>query len=284
MIHCRLLIAGLVLAAACSRDPEVRTYQLKGQILAVKPDTNEILVKHEDIPGFMPAMTMTYMVKDAVLLKDRAPGDLITATLTVESTLGYLSAIIKTGSAPLPEGARTTIPAAANVELLKNGDRPPEARLIDQDEKPISLNDFRGVATAITFIYTRCPLPQFCPLMDRRFAEAQALVVRDPELQGRVRLLTISFDPRFDRSAVLRAHARTLGANPLLWRFATADEAVVDRFAAAFGVNVIREKDGTITHNLRTAVLDPDGRVTAFLDDAWTADDLVRELKAALVR
>ena len=282
MIDCRLLIAGLVLAAACSREPEARTYQLTGQVIAVDVETREILVKHEDIPGFMPAMTMTYVVKDAVLLKDRAPGDLITATLTVESTLGYLSAIIKTGSAPLPEGARTTIPAAANVELLKNGDRPPEARLIDQDEKPISLNDFRGVATAITFIYTRCPLPQFCPLMDRRFAGAQALVVQDPGLKGRVRLLTISFDPRFDRSAVLRAHARTLGANPLLWRFATADEAVVDRFAAAFGVNVIREKDGTITHNLRTAVLDPDGRVTAFLDDAWTADDLVRELRAAV--
>ena len=113
----------------------------------------EITVAHEDIPGFMPAMTMTYVVKDAVLLKDRAPGDLITATLTVESTLGYLSAIVKTGSAPLPEDARTTIPAAANVAILKNGDRPPEARLIDQDEKPISLNDFRGMATAITFIF-----------------------------------------------------------------------------------------------------------------------------------
>ncbi len=284
MIDCRLLIAGLVMAAACSRGPEARTYELKGQVLAVDVETREILVKHEDIPGFMPAMTMTYLVKDAALLKDRAPGELITATLTVESTIGYLSAITKTGSAPLPEDARTTIPAAANVELLKNGDRPPEARFIDQDEKPISLNDFRGVATAVTFIYTRCPLPQFCPLLDRRFAEAQALVARDPALKGRVRLLTISFDPRFDRSAVLRAHARTLGADPLVWRFATADEAVVDRFAASFGVNVIREKDGTITHNVRAAVLDPAGRVTAFLDQPWTADDLVRELKAALAR
>ena len=283
MIDCRLLIAGLVLAAACSREPEARTYQLKGQVLAVDVGAREILVKHEDIPGFMPAMTMPYLVRDAALLKDRAPGDLITATLTVESTLGHLSAIVKTGSAPLPEDARTTIPAAAHVELLKNGDRPPEARFIDQDEKPISLNDFRGQATALTFIYTRCPLPQFCPLMDRRFAEAQALVGQDPGLQGRVRLLTISFDPRFDRSAVLRAHARTLGADPVVWRFATADEAVVDRFAASFGVNVIREQNGTITHNLRTAVINPSGNVTAILDNnAWTAEDLVRELKAAV--
>ncbi len=284
MINCRWLMVGLVLAAACSREPEVRTYQLKGQVLAVTPDTREILVMHEDIPGFMPAMTMPYAVKDVALIRDRVPGDLITATLTVEPALAYLSAITRTGSAPVPADARTTIPAAANVHLLKGGDRPPAVRLIDHDEKTISLEDFRGSATAVTFIYTRCPLPQFCPLMDRRFAEAQALMRRDPEGQGRVRLLTISFDPKFDRSAVLRAHSRTLGADPSLWRFATADEAVVDRFAAAFGVNVIREQDGTITHNLRTAVLDPAGRVTTFLDDTWTAEDLVRELKAARVR
>jgi cytochrome oxidase Cu insertion factor (SCO1/SenC/PrrC family) len=82
---------------------------------------------------------------------------------------------------------------------------------------------------------------------------------------------------------VLRQHAATLKADPRVWKFATAEEAIVDRFAARFGVNVIREKDGTITHNLRTAVIDPAGRVTAILDNnAWTAEDLVRDLKAAL--
>ncbi len=107
-----------ILAAGCSREPETRTYQLKGQVLAVKPETREILVKHEDIPGFMPAMTMPYVVKDAALLEGSRPGDLITATLVVEPTLAHLSAITKTGSAPLPADARTTIPAAAGVELL----------------------------------------------------------------------------------------------------------------------------------------------------------------------
>jgi protein SCO1/2 len=119
--------------------------------------------------------------------------------------------------------------------------------------------------------------------MDRRFAEAQALIAKDPALSGKVRLLSVSFDPKFDHAAVLRGHAATLQADPRVWTFATAEEAIVDRFAARFGVNVIREKDGTITHNLRTAVLDPSGRVTALLDNnAWTAADLVRELKAAL--
>ena len=285
MIHRRVLIAGFALAAACSQGPEARTYQLTGQVLAVDLETREILVKHDDIPGFMPAMTMPYLVKEVALIRDRVRGDLITATLTVEPDLAHLSAITKTGSAPVPADAATTIPAAANVRVLNSGDRPPAVRLIDQDEKPLSLEDFRGLATAITFIYTRCPLPQFCPLMDRRFAETQALIAKDPQLQRRVGLLTISFDPKVDRAAVLRAHARTLGADPSLWRFATADEAVVERFAAAFGVNVIREKDGTITHNLRTVVIDSSGDVAGFFDhNAWTAEDLVRALRAAFER
>jgi protein SCO1/2 len=281
----RLVIVNLViLGAGCGGEPETRTYQLTGQVLAVKPETREILVKHEDIPGFMPAMTMPYVVKDAALLTDRAPGDLITATLVVESTLGHLTTITKTGSAPIPEDARTTIPAAAGIELLRPGDAVPDATLRDHDEKRITLKDLAGTAAAITFIYTRCPLPQYCPLLDRRFAEVQALVAADPALAGRVRLLSVSFDPTFDRAPVLKAHAAKLGADPLVWRFATAEEEVVDRLAARFGINVIREPNGTITHNLRTAVIDRSGNVTAILDNnAWTADDLVRELKSAVV-
>ena len=285
-INRRLLIVALLCAgAACNRKPGSPTYQLKGQILAVRAETNELLVKHEDIPGFMPAMTMPYFVKDPALLKDRAAGDLITATLVVETNLGYLSAITKTGSAPIPADAATAIPPAAGIEFVRPGDAAPDTTLTDQYDKPIAIKDFAGSAAAITFIYTRCPLPQYCPLMDRRFAEAQALIAKDPALQGKVRLLTVSFDPKFDRAAVLRKHAETLQADPRVWTFATAEESIVDRFAARFGVNVIREKDGTITHSLRTAVIDPSGRVATILDNnAWTAEDLVRHLKAALAR
>lgn len=284
MIVWRLVILGLsILAAGCRYAPEARTYQLTGQVLAVRSETNEILVKHDDIKGFMPAMTMPYAVKDAALLAGRTPGDLITATLVVETNFAHLTAITKTGSAPIPDDARKTIPAAAGVSLLTAGDPVPDTTLSDQDDKPITLKDFAGAATAVTFIYTRCPLPQYCPLMDRRFAEVQAAVKADPALAGKVRLLTVSFDPKFDRAAVLRAHAQTLGADPAMWTFATAEETVIDRFAAMFGVNVIRETDGTITHNLRTAVVGPSGRLSAILENnAWTADDLARALKAAL--
>ena len=279
-----LLLAALVTATACSRAPEARTYQLKGQVLAVRTETNEILVKHEDIQGFMPAMTMPYVVKEPALLKDRVAGDLITATLNVAPDLAWLSAIVKTGSAPLPEDAATRIPAAAGVQLLKPGDEVPGTMLVDQDEQPLALTAWRGSAVVVTFIYTRCPLPQFCPLMDRRFAEIQSLAKADAALQGKVRLLSISFDPATDRAAVLRAHAAKAGADQAVWRFATADEATVDRLAATFGVNVIREKDGTITHNLRTAVIGTNGRIVAIHDsNAWSAASIVDELKAAVL-
>jgi protein SCO1/2 len=266
--------AALLIAGACTAAPEVRTYELTGQVLAVEAKNHELLVKHDDIPGFMMAMTMPYLVQDAALLKDRRPGDLIKATLTVGANgTAVLTAITGTGSAPLPEEAPSRIPAAANVQVLQPGDEVPPSPLLAAD----------GRAIALTFIYTRCPLPQYCPLLDRRFAELQKLVADDPATRGRVRLLSVSFDPGHDSHEVLAAHAKTLGADPRVWTFATAPVETVDRFAAEFGVNVIREKDGTITHNLRTAIIDPSGRVVAIHDsNAWTAADLAAGLKRAL--
>ena len=138
----------------------------------------------------------------------------------------------------------------------------------------------------VTFIYTRCPLPQFCPLMDRRFAEIQSLAAADAALRGKVRLLSISFDPgqRSRRGACARMPRRPAptprcGASP------PPKKPIVDRLAATFGVNVIREKDGTITHNLRTAVIDPRGRIVSIHDsNAWSAASIVDELKRVLAR
>jgi len=277
-----IVSAAIALSAACSSQPPVPTYQLTGQILVVKPETSELLVKHEDIKGFMPAMTMPYTVKDAALLKDKTAGDLITATLNVAPEGPFLSAIVKTGTAPLPEDARPDIPPAANVHLLKTGDPVPTTALVDQG-RSITMADFKGSALAVTFIYTRCPLANFCPLLDRRFAEVQRLAAADPALAGKIRLLSISFDPANDRDAALKAHAEKVGADPDVWRFATAEQAVVDRLAAEFAVNVIREKDGTITHNLRTAIVDPSGRIVSILDNnSWEATELVSGLKHAL--
>jgi protein SCO1/2 len=277
------LSLSLVICVACQRAPEQRTYQLHGQVLAVKPESHEILVKHDDIPGFMPAMTMPYTVKDDRLIAERVRGDVIDATLVVSEGSAWLSAITKTGTAPVPDDAPSKIPAASGVSVLQPGDLVPGTSLTDQYGKPLSLADWRGSAVVVTFIYVQCPLPEFCPLMDRRFAELQSLIAADPALKGKVRLLSVSFDPDRDRPAELARQAIRLKADPAVWRFATAPPDVVDRFAATFGVNVIREKDGTITHNLRTAVVGRDGRVVSVADgNQWTAAQIAADLRRAL--
>jgi protein SCO1 len=276
------IVLSCALVAACGeREPEPRRFEMQGQILSFRSDT-EVLVKHEDIKGFMPAMTMPYRVRDADLLRGKAAGDLISATLAVGDNDAWLTRVDKTGTAPLPADVPAVSPAFG-ITPLKPGDTPPETALTGENGATVSLPQWKGSAVAVTFIYTRCPLPQYCPLMDRRFAEVQRLVKNDPALDGRVHLVSVSFDPDADTPAVLRAHGQKLGADPAMWHFVTAPREVVDTFAAAFGVSLIREADSTITHNLRTAVIDPTGRVAAVYDGTeWTPEAVVSELRRAL--
>lgn len=265
----------------CSAPPPATRYPIQGQLLAVQLDTGDVLLKHDPIPGYMEAMTMPYRVPDRGSLLERRPGDLISATLVVEAERSYLEGITRTGAAPLP-GEAAARPVAEGVQILAPGDAVPAVALTNQFGQPVSLTDWAGAAGVVTFIYTRCPLPDFCPLLDKRFTEIQTAAASDPALAGRVRLLSVSFDPDYDTPAVLAAHASRVGAQAG-WHFATAPAAIVDRFAAAFGVNVIRETDGTITHNLRTAVVGPDGRIVAtYSGNDWTAEALAADLRRSL--
>lgn len=279
-----LAAVAMVLLPGCGTGaPEARTYLLEGQILAVRPEAGEVLIKHGDIERFMPGMTMPFKVRDRSLLAGKAPGDLVTARLMVGDGDAWLATLERTGTAPLTEAA--AIPPAAFVAPLGPGDEAPATALTADNGRPLSLTDWRGAAVAMTFIYTRCPLPQFCPLMDRRFAELQRAIVDDPSVAGRARLLSVSFDPAHDTPAALQAHAAKLGADSAVWSFATAPPEVIDRFAATFGVNVIREADRSITHNLRTAVIDPAGRVVAIHDGGeWTPAQVLDELRQAVAR
>jgi protein SCO1/2 len=273
----------LALAVACTgapASPAATRYPLTGQLVAVQLDTGQVLVKHDAVPGYMDAMTMPFQVADRTTIRDRRPGDLITATLVVTDERSHLEDVQWTGRAPLE--AAPARPVAEGLHILAPGDPAPETALLSHGGGSVSLSDWRGSAVAVTFIYTRCPLPDFCPLLDRRFAAIQAAAADDPALAGRVRLLSVSFDPDTDTPEVLTAHAAKVGALGD-WHFATAPREVVDRFAASFGVNVIREADRTITHNLRTAVIGPDGRVAVLRSgNDWTADDVLADLRQAL--
>ena len=270
-------------ASACTKSDE-RTFTLQGQVLSLEPARKLLTVKHEEIKGFMPAMTMPYEVRDAKLLDGLAPGDLINATLVVVSNGAFLSAIRKVGQAPLekPPAEAPNPPASAGFELLKPGEAVPDGAFVDQSGQKRRFSAFKGSPVAMTFIYTKCPLPTFCPLMDRHFAALQTSLKADASLQA-VRLVTVSFDPITDTPAVLREHAKRLNADLTRWTFLTGDRDEIDQFAARFGVSISRAMNDArdITHNLRTVVIDRDGKIVkVYTGNDWTPDQVLADLKS----
>jgi protein SCO1/2 len=274
-----LLSSGLIFAIACS---SAKHYEMKGQVLALDRDKVEILVKHEDIPGLMPAMTMPYKVESAGMLDNLGPGDLITTDLAVDNGAGIIMKITKTGTAKVDVPAPS--PVASGFELIKIGTEVPNQAFTDQDGKERTLNDIRGGrGLALTFMYTKCPMPTYCPMMDRQFAAIQKEIKTKPKLRDTVHLLSVSFDPKNDTPPVLKKHAQGLGADPRLWTFVTGNRDGIDRFAMTFGVTLIRGESSDpneIGHTLRTAVIGRDGRlVKTYTGNEWSAADIVSDLE-----
>jgi len=282
-VHLVFILA--IIASACGSKSTERTYTLQGQVLSIDASQKQLTVKHEEIKGLMPAMTMPYNVRNENLLKDLTPGDLINATLIVESNDAYLKTIEKVGQAPLekPPVDTATAPAArSGFELLKPGEEVPDAKFVDQDGKKRSFRSFHGSPLVMTFIYTRCPLPTFCPLMDRHFAAMQKPLKEDPALK-QVHLVTVSFDPKTDTPPVLKKHAKTLNADLSRWTFLTGDRDDVDRFAMRFGVSIARAMNDPrdITHNLRTVIIDGDGKlVKVYTGNDWSPEQILNDLKS----
>lgn len=281
------MLIPLVLAlttVACSRTPAplpTERYQLEGQILAIDTQTRSLTVKHGDIVGLMPAMTMTFPAAADSDIRDRIPGDLISATLEVTGGVGQLVNVVKTGNTPLPTNTNEVALAAG---LLDVGDAVPDAALIDQTDRRRSLAEWTGTPTLVGFVYTTCPLPNFCPLVDRHFATLQQQIAADSTLAGRVRLLSISIDPERDTPAILAAHAARLKVDPAVWTLLTGDSATVDRIAGRYGVGIVRpDTPGEIKHNLRTTLVGRDGRVRQiYSGNEWTTDEVLGDLRAAV--
>jgi protein SCO1/2 len=152
---------------------------------------------------------------------------------------------------------------------------------VDQEGRKRTFNAFKGSPVVMTFIYTRCPLPTFCPLMDRHFVTLQKTLKEDSALKN-VRLVTVSFDPITDTPAVLKRHAKSLNADLTRWTFLTGDRDDVDQFASRFGVSIARSMSSQldITHNLRTALIDADGKlVKVYTGNDWSPDQIIADLK-----
>jgi len=250
-------------------------YEVSGVVREVDLAGSKVVVRHEAIPGYMQAMLMPFQVKSASELLAVRVGDRIKFQLNVTEEQDWIERVTVVGrDAGDSKGDLTLRPAPVE---LKEGASLPDFKLVDSNGRAVDRGSFKGVAFAYTFVFTRCPLPSMCPLLNRKFQQVQTL------LDGsRCRLLSVSLDPLNDTSEVLARYGKSLGADPDRWTFCTGSEVEVRRLALFSGLNFWQEK-GFISHNLRTVVVGADGTVrSVFEGNSWTVAELAQALRSAL--
>ncbi|MBZ5502774.1 MAG: SCO family protein [Acidobacteriia bacterium] len=284
-----LVVAVMALGAAgCKKQEQeqeqVRRYHLKGKIVSIDMQQGLATINHENIPGFMDAMTMPYPVRDAHLLQGLGPGDEITADVVVSSDGAYIENIVVTKKGSGAPGKPTT-----QFHQPQPGEKVPDFALIDQDGKRIHLASYRGDALLVTFIYTRCPFPDFCPLVSKNFASIYAATRGHRPPDSKIRLLSVSFDPAHDTPGVLRRYAETFreatGGNPFdRWQFAVVPAKDLPKVAEFFGLTYSAAGD-QIEHSLSTTVIAPNGTVYKwYYGNEWKPADLIEDAKQSLAQ
>ena len=280
-----LLAVGACLwfGGSCNRkSANERRYELKGKVVAVEKEKSLVTISHEDIKGFMPAMTMPFTVPSKSDLQILAPDDQVTATLVVDGSHSWLEELIITRQSSNSSG----MPA---VILAKEGDEVPNFTLRNQDDREIRIHNYRGKALLLTFIYTRCPVPDYCTLMSNNFAQIDRELGKDVELYAKTHLLSISIDPAYDTPKVLRsygaAHTERYQTETFAhWEFAAGTADQVKEIATYFGLTYFPEKD-QIIHALRTVIVNPEGKIAKiYSGNEWKPEEVVSELQKAVHR
>jgi protein SCO1/2 len=280
-----LLLSLDLIASGCSRKPSppaVRTYKLVGVVRKVDRESGDVTIKHEAIPGYMPAMTMPFPVRDKDLLEQLQAGDEVEGTLRVRGDAYELTGLEITRLATAPQIPVLAPGVGGHAKPLAPGEPVPDFAMTTQDGEALRLSDLRGKVVALTFIYTRCPVPDFCPLMDAKFGEMARMIRALPGWSDRVRLLSISFDPEHDSPEVLARHAKLRGAKGPLWTFAVASHEELRKVAPALGL-VYGPGEGEVLHNRTAAVVGQDGKLvrlaTGKEGKTWTAEEFVRAMR-----
>jgi protein SCO1 len=257
-----------------------KRYLLQGKIIAIDQSKQEIVVSHSEIAGYMPAMVMPFQIKDAQALSGLNKGDEISATLVVTGSKSWLEDLRLVRKS-------NTIADPRDVEirtLPREGDTVPDFTLTNQDGKKISLKQYRGKALLVTFIYTRCPLPDYCPLMSGNFAQIDKALQTEPALFAKTHLLSVSFDWQHDTPAVLRSYGAAYTEKYSdekfdHWEFASGSADEVSAIAKFFGLQYETKPD-QIVHSLVTAIISPEGKIAKiYSGNEWRPADLVNDLR-----
>ena len=280
------LLGLMLVMGGCNRPAETSLlpgeirYEVRGMVRGLPPDGRTIEVEHEDIRGFMPSMTMPFVTRNPKEISGLRIGDAISFRLSVTQNDSWIDQIrpISLQEVHLPV-AMAAPEKPSNAPRLHDGDTMPVFRLIDQDGKRISLESFRGHPFVLTFIFTRCPVPNFCPRMSKNFAELQDAMKKATGPLSQTRLLSISFDPAYDSPQVLKAYAEHAGADPGVWSLATGEKAEIADLTHAFSV-YLQPEGGTISHGLATALIDGEGNVRKiWRGNEWKPEEVVQAIK-----
>ena len=272
--------------AGAGVSTNVQSYPARGVIKKIEAAENTITIQHEEILAYMPAMTMPFKVKDPKESQGLQPGDKVEFRLWVTADESWIDNIKKDTAPDLKPAAappqREAFRVARDVEPLKIGDLMPDYRFTNELGRVVSLSDFKGQALAFTFIYTRCPLPDFCPRMSKNFSDVYQKLTTMPNAPTNWHLLTISFDPYYDTPDVLRAYAQAFQYDPKRWNFATGAMVDIDAITDQFTLVIVKQGDQW-DHKVRTVVVAANGRIQQIIyGNVWKPEALVEEIiKAA---
>jgi protein SCO1/2 len=258
----------------------VSIYSVRGVVEEIKPDSKMVVIRHQAISNYMAAMTMPFKVKDPDELAGLQRGSLVDFDLYVTADESWVARIIKTGSITLPPLSPGTVdpPPASNFsdpkyELL-------HFRFTNELGQPVSLGDFPGQALAITFFYTRCPVPDYCPRLSKNFQSASKKLEALPGVPANWHFLSISFDPEFDSPAMLKAYGQFYQYDPAHWSFLTGPKDKIRELALRAGVTT-QNRDNAINHNFRTLIIDASGRLQMIFP---TSGDLSDQIVAEIIK
>lgn len=267
-----LSVLAVLASTGCARH-----FTTTGLVLHVDRLRSVATISHDRLPGFMDAMAMPFDLKGLARAAAIVPGDRVRFRLAVKRSRTWVDRVEVLSAAPVDSGLQQTpaVPVLAAV-----GSPIPGFELIDEFGAVVSLAAFKGKVVAVNFIYTRCPLPDYCPRMISHFRRLQdrfaARMDRD------LVLLTISFDPQYDTPERLRDYAARHGAGGSAWHFLTGDADRIERVCAAFGVQYWPD-GGLITHSLQTAVIDRRGRLAATVEGKDFTAKQLEDLVASII-
>lgn len=268
-------------------DTAGEVYDVQGQLLAVDLLKKEASIAHEAIPGYMPAMVMAFSVKDSVVFQNLEVGEAYAFEFVVEESTAFARNFepIDKEELDLPDSVRESRKSKRDqIARVEEGDEVPGETLTNQEGNPVKLSSGNGAHTLMTFIFTRCPVPDFCPLMSQRFQEIQGYLKNEGISSEELRLLSVTLDPEFDTPEVLKDYGNGLDADFSYWEFATAELETIENIATAF--RVYREKDGTqLDHSLCTALISPEGEILQiWRGNRWEVQDVQERINTALER